>query len=256
MKFSGDKVEETGLPLEAGFESTVTEVTSNEFELIEALRRGDEAAFTSLVDRYHASLLRVAMGFVRSHEVAEEVVQETWVGVLEGLNRFEGRSSLKTWVFRILINRAKTKGFRESRNVPFSSFGNSEDDSEGPAVDPVRFQTAGPWVDHWASPPRSWDDGTPERLLLSKESVEFLFKAIEALPPNQRQIIIMRDVEGLDSKEVCNLLEISEANQRVLLHRARSKVRRALENYLGGDAREASPKRISTMQPSAIPPAR
>ncbi len=202
---------------------------------LQALRNGDETAFAALVDRYHAPLLRLAMAFVSSKAVAEEVVQETWIGVLEGLGRFEGRSSLKTWIFRILTNQAKTRGVRESRSVPFSSLGRDEDDRSEPSVDPSRFQASGYWVDHWASPPNSWDEETPERLLLSKECGQRMEKAIEVLPPAQRQVLVLRDVEGLNSEEVCNVMGISETNQRVLLHRARSRVRRALERYLEGD---------------------
>ena len=204
--------------------------------LLQALRNGDETAFASLVDRYHAPLLRLAMAFVPSQAIAEEVVQETWIGVLEGLSRFEGRSSLKTWIFRILTNQAKTRGVRESRSVPFSPLGHDEDDRGEPTVDPLRFQSSGYWIDHWASPPRSWDEDTPERLLLSKECGQHMENAIEALPPTQRQVLVLRDVDGLSSEEVCNILGISETNQRVLLHRARSRVRRALERYLEGDA--------------------
>jgi len=177
------------------------------------------------------------MTFVSSHAVAEEVVQETWIGVLEGISRFEGRSSLKTWIFRILTNQAKTRGVRESRSVPFSPLGHSTEDPEAPAVDPSRFHSSGYWVDHWNSLPRHWDDETPERLLLSKEGLAQIEKAMSALPPTQRQVITLRDVEGLNPAEVCNILTISETNQRVLLHRARSRVRRALERYLeGGDS--------------------
>ncbi len=196
---------------------------------LRALRDGDEAAFAALVDRYHGPLLRLAMAYVPSHAVAEEVVQETWLGVLEGLSRFEGRSSLKTWIYRILINRAKTRGIRESRSVPFSPLGTSAEDTDEPAVDPARFRSTGYWVDHWAEPPGVWDDDTPEKLLLSKEGLTQIENAIAALP-----LITMRDVEGLSSGEVCNILALSETNQRVQLHRARSRVRRALERYLEG----------------------
>lgn len=211
----------------------------DEPHLLEALRKGDEAAFAWLLNRYHASLLRLAMAYVSDRSVAEEVVQETWLGVLEGLERFEGRSSLKTWIFRILTNKAKTRGVRESRHVSFSIAGASDDDPGEPAVDPARFQRSGFLMDHWAVLPRSWDEGTPEKLLLSKECGAYLEHAVQALPPNLRQVIIMRDVEGMNSKEVCALLEISETNQRVLLHRARSRVRRALEEYLEGGTRPA-----------------
>ena len=198
--------------------------------LVEALRSGDEAAFASLLTRYHASLLRLAMAFVPSRAVAEEVVQETWLGVLQGIGGFEGRSSLKTWIFQILTNRAKTRGAQERRSMPFTPLENSESDSEVPAVDSAWFMPDGHWVNH----PQRWDEDTPEKLLLSKEARMYIEKAIEALPPNQQKVITFRDVEGLSSEEVCNILELSETNQRVLLHRARSSVRRALERYLDG----------------------
>ncbi|MEW6324750.1 MAG: sigma-70 family RNA polymerase sigma factor [Nitrospirota bacterium] len=201
----------------------------DESPLIDALRRGDEAAFAALVERYHGALLRLAMSFVPSRAVAEEVVQETWLGVLEGLARFERRSSLKTWIYRILINRARTRGERERRYVTASPV-ESEDDA---AIDPARFAPDG----HWALPPDRWDEGTPEKLLLNSEARKQLDQAIEALPPQQRQVITLRDVEGLSAEEICNILEISETNQRVLLHRARAKVRRALEQYLHSESR-------------------
>ncbi|BFU95129.1 MAG: putative RNA polymerase sigma-E factor (Sigma-24) [Nitrospira sp.] len=189
------------------------------------------------MDRYHASLLRLAITFVSSHAVAEEVVQETWIGVLEGIGRFEERSSLKTWIFRILTNQAKTRGMRERRHAPSSPLEYSTDESETPAADPSRFHTTGYWIDHWKSLPRYWDDETPERLFLSKEGLAQIEKAISALPQTQRQVITLRDMEGLTAVEVCNILSIGETHQRVLLHRARSHVRRALEKYLDqGDA--------------------
>ncbi|MDE3225977.1 MAG: RNA polymerase sigma factor [Nitrospirota bacterium] len=209
--------------------------TRDEQGLLVALRGGEEAAFASLVERYHGSLIRVALAYVSDRSVAEEVVQETWIGVLEGLDRFEGRSSLKTWIFSILTNKAKSRGVRESRHVSFSAIGDPGDDSNEPAVDPSRFVASGFWVDHWASPPHPWDEETPEKRFLTKEGGIYLEKAIQALPPHLRQVLVMRDVEGLGSKEVCGFLEISEANQRVLLHRARAKVRQALERYVNGE---------------------
>ena len=206
--------------------------SKEEAQLLEALRRGDETAFATVVDKYSGSLVRLAMAYVPSRAVAEEVVQETWLGVLEGIARFEGRSSFKTWLFRILTNRAKTRGQRESRYEPFSSKSNLGDDSQEAAVEPDRFIKSGVWVDHWASPPDSWDEDTPERLLLSKEGREQIDKAIEKLPMVQKQVITLRDIEGLTSKEICNILDVSETNQRVLLHRARSRVRQSLANYL------------------------
>jgi RNA polymerase sigma-70 factor, ECF subfamily len=192
--------------------------------VIAALLAGDETAFARLVDRYGATMLRVARGFVRSQAVAEEVVQEAWLGVLRGLDRFEARSSLKTWIFRILTNVAKTRGERESRSVPFSALESEE--SDGPAVDPDRFSAGA-----WASPPTPWED-VPEDRLLSLETRAAVERAIEALPPGQRTVIDLRDVQGLSADEVCNVLGITETNQRVLLHRARAKVRAALESYL------------------------
>lgn len=199
--------------------------------LVEALRSGDESAFVSLIDRYHASMLRLAMVFVPSQAIAEEVVQEAWMGVLQGLNRFEGRSSLKTWIFRILTNRAKTRAQREVRSVPFSSLSEFNTDLPEPAVDPERFR--GPdqqWPGHWISFPRSWDE-IPEERILSQETLTRIQEAIDALPQGQREVIVLRDIDGCSSDEACNLLGVSEANQRVLLHRARCKVRRALERY-------------------------
>ncbi len=209
-------------------------IVADDRPLIEALRNGDEAAFASLVDRYHASMLRLAMLYVPSRPVAEDVVQETWLGVLRGLDRFEARSSLKTWIFRILLNRARTRGQREGRTIPFSAVWSPEAEPDEPAVDPARFRPTDPWQDHWASPPRSWED-VPEERLLSGETLEQVRVAVEALPPAQREVITLRDVDGWSAAEVCNTLDISETNQRVLLHRARSKVRRALERYLDGE---------------------
>ena len=215
------------------------EAGPEERRLLERLRQGDEAAFASLVDRHHNALLRLATAYVSDHSIAEEVVQETWIGVMEGLDRFEGRSSLKTWIFRILTNKAKTRGVRESRHVSFSTVGVSDGDADDAAVDPSQFATSGHWAGYWTAYPQPWDEDTPEKLALSKEGGAFLEKAIDALPANLRQVLVLRDVEGLDSKEVCVMLELSEANQRVLLHRARSRVRKALEKYVAGGVRPA-----------------
>jgi RNA polymerase sigma-70 factor (ECF subfamily) len=203
----------------------------DDLRLAQAAQRGDERAFEALVERYHASLLRVAMLYVRNRSVAEEVVQETWLGVLRGLDRFERRSLLRTWIFRILTNTAKTRAVRESRSVPFSSLA-SPDEDDGPSVEPERFRGADDrWSGHWASPPPGWAD-IPESRLVSKETLEIVQDAIAALPPMQAKVIALRDVEGWSSEEVCALLELTEGNQRVLLHRARSKVRAQLERYL------------------------
>lgn len=198
--------------------------------VVEALRRGDEAAFTGLVREYHSSLLRVAMIYVASRAVAEEVVQETWVGVLKGIDRFESRASLKTWIFRILSNTAKTRAQREGRTLPFSALQNPSGVPE-PAVEPERFRDPDDprWPGHWAVPPQSWG---PEERLLGKETREIVASAIDRLPPAQRAVVSLRDVEGWSAEEVCNTLELTETNQRVLLHRGRSKVRRTLEDYL------------------------
>jgi len=207
--------------------------TPEDMRLVDALRAGDEQVFRDLVERYNASLIRVALMYVRTRAVAEEVVQDTWIGVLRSLPRFEGRSSLRTWIFRILANQARTRARKEARSVPFSSLAGGD----APAVDPDRFLPVdhSAYPGHWATPPRSWG-GLPEEELLARETREHTLAAIDALPASQRTVISLRDVEGWSSDEVCDLLEISEGNQRVLLHRARSKVREALEDYLNGRA--------------------
>jgi RNA polymerase sigma-70 factor (ECF subfamily) len=207
-------------------------------QLVAALRGGDEHAFMVLVGRYGPLMLRVASTYVRTPAVAEEVVQETWLAVLEGVGRFEGRSSLKTWVFRILANRAKTRGERESRCVPFSCVaarGDGEDD--GPAVEPDRFLGADhpQWPGHWAAAPGDWAT-VPDVRLLSQETLAHVRDAIAVLPERQQDVIVLRDVEGWSAEEVCDALGVSEVNQRVLLHRARSKVRAALERYFDTEA--------------------
>jgi RNA polymerase sigma-70 factor (ECF subfamily) len=219
-----------------GFKATGLATSAGDLQLVEDLRRGDETAFASLVDQYHTSLVRLAMIYVSSRAVAEEVAQETWLGVLQGLERFEGRSSLKTWIYRILTNRAKTRGQREARNVPFSDLVNAEVEADEPSVDPSRFNPSDHpnWPDHWGpmDAPQSWD-AIPEQQFLSQETKDHILQTIAILPPAQREVINLRDIEGWSSTEVCTVLGISEANQRVLLHRARSKVRRALELYFG-----------------------
>jgi RNA polymerase sigma-70 factor (ECF subfamily) len=201
-----------------------------DMELLARLRRGDELAFAELVEGLYGSMLRLAVVHVGSRAVAEEVVQDAWVGVLRQLDRFEGRSSLRTWVLRIVANRARTRAVRERRTLPFSSLDGLDD--PGPAVEPERFLPAGePWAGHWASPPRSWRD-VPEDRLLSGEIRAEVERAVEGLPPAQRAVIVLRDVEGMTAAETCELLGLTGGNQRVLLHRARSRVRRALERYL------------------------
>ena len=199
-----------------------------EADLVARLRAGDDAAFMELIDRHGAAMLRVARMYVRDRAVAEEVVQETWLAVLQGIDRFEGRSSLKTWIFRILTNRAKTRGERESRTVPFSALAGADGD-EG-AVDADRFLPADHerTPHHWAVPPRGW----PEDRVLARETLAVVEAAIAMLPDGQRAVITLRDIEGWTADEVATVLEITDGNQRVLLHRARSKVRTALEGYL------------------------
>jgi RNA polymerase sigma-70 factor (ECF subfamily) len=214
-----------------GTNMTGVVASADDLYLIEQLRNGNEDAFGALFDRYATAMLRLAMVYVRVRAVAEEVVQETWMAVLEGLNRFEGRSSLKTWLFRILTNCAITRAQREGRSIPFSSLEDSDNDYTEHAVDPEQFlpadhQRSG----HWVSFPSNWQE-MPEERLLSQETRAHLEKAINALPPNQREIIILRDIEGWSSVETCDFLGISEVNQRVLLHRARTKVRTVLGNY-------------------------
>ena len=204
-------------------------VSADHSRLVEALRGGDEEAFEQLTREYNASLLRVAQIYVTSRAVAEEVVQETWLAVLNGIERFEARSSLKTWIFRILTNIAKTRAQREGRTLPFSALGRPGAVPE-PVVGPERFLPPDHerWPGHWSAKPEPW----PEDRLLATEARGIVEEAIEALPPAQRAVISLRDVEGWTSAETCNALELTETNQRVLLHRARSKVRQALEDYL------------------------
>ena len=199
---------------------------TDERALVAALRRGDGAAFAALIDQHSAMMLRVARMYVSSDAVAEEVVQETWIGVLNGIERFEGRASLRTWIYRILMNIARTRGVREARSMPFSSAPATA--GAEPSVDPDRFLESGDG--RWAFAPVPWP--SPEESLLSGETRTVILDAIEKLPPSQRQVITLRDIEGWSSEEVRNALDLSETNQRVLLHRARSKVRGAIERHL------------------------
>lgn len=192
-------------------------------ELVERLRARDESAFEELVRRYNAPLLRFARQFVPTAALAEDVVSETWLGVLNGIDRFEGRSSLKTWIYRILSNTAKTRAQREGRSLPFSALDDGETPFE-PTVDRSRFLGTG----QWAAPPGAW----PEERLLGDETRAVIETAIAALPAMQGLVVTLRDVEGWSADEVRNALDLSETNQRVLLHRGRAKVRQALEQYL------------------------
>lgn len=199
--------------------------------LLDALRSGDEGAFLSLVTMHYAAMLRLAQMYVGTRAVAEEVIQETWLGVLQGLSRFEGRSSLKTWIFRILLNRARTRAQREQRTIPFSALVTGGEPNK-PAVEPDAFRPPeDQYPGGWLTPPTAWD-GLPEERLLSQETRQHIEGALTTLPPAQREVITLRDIDGWSSGEVCEYLGISEANQRVLLHRARSRVRRALASYL------------------------
>ena len=202
-------------------------------ELVTALREGDEAAFLALVKRHQALMLRVARQYVRDQRAAEDVVQETWVALLEGLGRFEGRATLKTWLFRVLVNRAITRSQRDRRQVPFAALERADGDGageDGPTIDPSRFlDPEHPrWPGHWACEPPA----LPEQRLLARETLDRVRAAIDRLPSRQRSVIVLRDIGGFSAEEVCATLEVSEANQRVLLHRARAKVRDELERYL------------------------
>ena len=198
-------------------------------ELIPALLAGDSQAFAHILDAWSPSLKRLARSFVRSEALADEVVQETWKAVITGLPRFEGRSSLKTWVFTILANRARTRSVREARTVPMSSVGSPDDES--PSMDPDRFASGGGWL----RPPNSWDVDSPESLILAREGAQVIEEALATLPTQQRAVVILRDMEGVSAEDACNLLGVSESNQRVLLHRGRSKLRAALAHHLDGE---------------------
>jgi RNA polymerase sigma-70 factor (ECF subfamily) len=187
-------------------------------DLLSRLRNGDEGAFVMLVARYQQPMLRLARSMLPSPEVAEEAVQDTWMGVVRGIERFEGRSSLKTWLFRILTNRARSAGSREHRDMPIESLH---------AVDPVRFDATG----QWASPLERWVEESEDRLEAATWS-PILKSALDDLPPRQRQVVMLRDIEGLSNDEVCAVLEISSGNQRILLHRGRSRLRESLEAEL------------------------
>lgn len=205
------------------------QAAADEAALIARLRAGDDRAFEDVVTRFYPSMLAIARGYVRSRSVAEEVVQEAWLAVLNGLDRFESRSSLRTWVLRIVANTAQTRGIREARVVPVSSL---QSEGDEPTVGPERFRGAGdPFPGHWWSYPTDWRT-VPESRLLSHETLDIVKAAIDELPDLQRAVITMRDVAGCDSEDVCEMLEISEGNQRVLLHRARVRVRSALERHL------------------------
>ena len=207
----------------------------DERELVGRLRSGDEMAFRGLVERYHRPLVRLALTYVSRPDVAEEVVQDTWIGVIHGMATFEARSSLKTWIFRILTYQAMSRGKRERRTFPFSVLAARETEGDEPAVDPSHFRGPedrypGGWIEH----PDPWGDG--ESIMLSLEMQSVVAAALETLPPAQRLVMTLRDVQGWTAEEVCEALEVSQGNQRVLLHRARIRVRAALERYRIGAA--------------------
>jgi RNA polymerase sigma-70 factor (ECF subfamily) len=204
-------------------------LSRHEAETLDRLRAGDDRAFEALVGELHGSMLAVAQTYVRTPAVAEEVVQETWLGVLKGLDRFEGRSSLKTWIFHILINIARTRGARDARTTPFSAVAPAAEDE--PAVEPERFRGPGDaFAGHWWAYPSDWHR-MPEDALLQHEIMDIVVQTIEELPPAQRAVITLRDVAGCSPEDVCEQLDVTDGNQRVLLHRARSRVRAALERH-------------------------
>ena len=205
--------------------------TTAEADLVARLRAGDEAAFEALVTELYGTMLTVARTYVKDRAIAEEVVQEAWLGVIRGLDGFEGRASLKTWILSILVNQAKTRGTREARSVPFASLAPED---HAPAVDPERFRGPNePYTGGWRSFPANWN-ATAGTIVEDRETIRVAMRAIAELPLTQQTVIRMRDVEGYTSEEVCATLDVSEANQRVLLHRARSRVRSALEGHLDG----------------------
>jgi RNA polymerase sigma-70 factor (ECF subfamily) len=200
--------------------------------LVSGLRAGDESVFAELIDAYGATMLKVACGVVSSTAVAEEVVQETWLAVFTGIHRFEGRSSLRTWIFRILMNTANTQRTRDARTVPFSDLG-PEPSRDEPAVDPARFLPPDHprYPGHWSTPPPSWGSD-PEARVLAGETLQLMSRVLQGLPLAQRTVVTLRDVHGWTAEEVSEALGVSRGNQRVLLHRARSRLRRALEEWM------------------------
>src|SRR5436305_14245656 len=202
-------------------------------QIVAGLRAGDEVTFRDLFERNYPMMKRVARGYVGSEAVAEEIVQDTWMAIVTGIGRFEGRSSIRTWIFSILTNQAKSHSARERRAMPFSSI--SQDGADESSLDPDAFQKDDEaWPGHWATPPRAWQ--RPDRRVLSLETRERIRHAMFGLPERQRQVVGLRDVDGLSSGEVCSLLGLSRENERVLLHRGRSRLRAALEEYVDGGA--------------------
>lgn len=208
----------------------MTPTLDGDFPLVARLRDRDERAFTALVEDYTPAMFRVARSYVGTHELAEDVVQETWIGVMRGIGAFEGRSSLRSWIFTVLINTAKSRGRRESRHREVAREGH------GPSVDPRRFRPAGdPWAGHWRDglEPNAFPE-TPEESALGAELMALARSELDKLPERQRAVVTLRDLVGMDSQEVCELLDLTPANQRVLLHRGRSAIRAGLEEYVVG----------------------
>jgi RNA polymerase sigma-70 factor (ECF subfamily) len=204
---------------------------ASEADLVAAICSGDEDAWIQLVRRYGPTMHRIALLYVPDTAVAEEVVQETWLAVLTGIRRFEGRSSFKTWLFRILTNRAQRRAAVEGRSLPFSALSKEEVAAAESSVDSDRFRGIGElWTDFWTSSPHHWTD-RPEASLLTRETLEIVERVVALLPPAQRTVVTLRDILGWDADEVCDLLSVTASYQRVLLHRARTKVRRALEEH-------------------------
>lgn len=205
-------------------------MSTSDDELVDALRAGDERAFADLVDRHSPAMLAVARLHVASREAAEDVVQDTWLALLKGIDRFEGRSSLRTWLFRVLTNIAKSRGIREKRTTPVDL----HPGDQRPTLSPDRFQgDSDRWPGHWVRFPAPWRE-SPEHTLLSAEVLNLVRRKLDDLPEQQRIVVALRDIDGYDADEVCTILDLSAANQRVLLHRGRARLREALADYLVG----------------------
>lgn len=227
-------------------------VGKTESDLLARLQRGDERAFEALVKQHHGALIRMAMRYVSDRDIAEEVVQTTWIAVIDGIKQFEGRSSLSTWIFAILIHKAKDRGVRESRHVNFSALETYDDEGSDEGVDPSRFQVSGEFAGHWALPPQPWDEQTPERLLANKQAMVALSQAVDELPKGLREVLVLKDVEGLESQDICEKLNITETNLYVRLHRARERVRQAVETALAGKPpRDVSSDGFATLMGTA-----
>jgi RNA polymerase sigma-70 factor (ECF subfamily) len=235
----------------AGAPAKAQGVAKPESLLLARLRKGDERAFNELVDKNHGALIRMALRYVASRDVAEEVVQDTWIAVIDGIKHFEGRSSLSTWLFSILIHKAKDRGVRESKHINFSALESIDEEGGEEAVDPSRFHASGELAGHWALPPQPWDEHTPERLLASKQAFAALNQALDELPRGLREVLVLKDVEGLDSDEICAQLKITETNLYVRLHRARERVRKAVDAALAGKPHTVSNPRVTTLMATA-----